>query len=57
MNRLAYWKAKLKAALTERRQRQKEANQATRAWARAIRRVEQIEQKVAHETTKLARSK
>jgi hypothetical protein len=57
MNRLAYWKALLKVALAERRQRQKEANQATRAWARSIRRVEQIEQKVEHETIKLARSK
>jgi hypothetical protein len=57
MNRLAYWKAKLKAALVVSRQRQKEAQQATRAWVRATRKVEQIEQKVEHETTKLARSK
>jgi|688.fasta_scaffold02211_34 hypothetical protein len=57
MNRLAYWKAKLKAAIAVSRQRQKEAQQATRAWARATRKVEQIEQKVEHETTKLARLK
>ena len=57
MNRLAYWKAKLKAAVAEHRQRTKVYNQAARAWARSGSAVERIEQKVEHETTKLARSK
>jgi hypothetical protein len=57
MNRLAYWKAKLKAAVAEHRQRTKVYNQAARAWTRSGTRVEQIEQKVEHETTKLARAK
>ncbi len=49
MNRLAYWKAKLKAAIAVSRQRQKEAQQATRAWARATRKVEQIIRKLTIE--------
>ncbi len=57
MNRLAYWKAKLKTAVAEHRQRTKGYNQAARAWTRSGNRVEQIEQKVEHETTKLARAK
>ena len=57
MNRLAYWKAKLKTAMAEHRQRTKAYNQAARAWTRSGNRVEQIEQKVEHETTKLARAK
>ena len=57
MNRLAYWKAKLKAAVAEHRQRTKAYNQAARAWARSGNAVERIEQKVEHETIKLARSK
>ena len=57
MNRLAYWKAKLKAAVAEHRQRTKVYNQAARAWARSGSAVERIEQKVEHETIKLARSK
>jgi hypothetical protein len=57
MNRLAYWKAKLKAAVAEHRQRTKVYNQAARAWARSGNAVERIEQKVEHETIKLARSK
>lgn len=57
MNRLAYWKAKLKAAIAEHRQRTKIYNQAARAWARSGNQVERIERKVEHESTKLARSK
>ena len=57
MNRLAYWKAKLKAAVAEHRQRTKVYNQAARAWARSGNAVERIEQKVEYETIKLARSK
>ena len=57
MNRLAYWKAKLKAAVAEHHQRTKVYNQAARAWARSGNAVERIEQKVEHETIKLARSK
>jgi hypothetical protein len=54
MNRLAYWKAKLKVAMAEHRQRTKAYNQAARAWARSS---STVEQKVEHETTKLARAK
>lgn len=57
MNRLAYWKAKLKTAVAEHRQRTKVYNQATRAYLRSGAAVERIEQKVNHETTKLARAK
>lgn len=57
MNRLAYWKAKLKVAMAEHRQRTKVYNQAARAWARSSSTVERIEQKVEHETIKLARAK
>jgi hypothetical protein len=57
MNRLAYWKAKLKVAMAEHRQRTKAYNQAARAWARSSSTVERIEQKVEHETIKLARAK
>lgn len=57
MNRLAYWKAKLKTALAEHRQRTKAYNQAGRAWTRSANQLHRIEQKVEHETTKLARSK
>jgi hypothetical protein len=57
MNRLAYWKAKLKAAIAEHRQRTKVYNQAARAWARSGNQVERIERKVEHESTKLARTK
>jgi len=57
MNRLAYWKAKLKTALAEHRQRTKAYNQAGRAWARSGNAVERIERKVEHESTKLARTK
>ena len=57
MNRLAYWKAKLKVAVAEHRQRTKVYNQAARAWARSANQLHRIEQKVEHETIKLARAK
>ena len=57
MNRLAYWKAKLKVAVAEHRQRTKVYNQAARAWARSGNKVEHLERKVEHETIKLARAK
>jgi hypothetical protein len=57
MNRLAYWKAKLKVARAEHRQRTKEYNQISRAWTRSANQLERIERKVEHESTKLARAK
>ena len=55
MNRLDYWKAKLKAAQADERQRNKEYNQMARAWGRAVDRLEMIEGKI--EKIKLARAK
>lgn len=56
MKRLDYWKAKLKVAQTEERQRQKEYNQIANAFERAVSKVSEIEEKVKHEQAKLARS-
>jgi hypothetical protein len=56
MKRLDYWKAKLKVAQTEERQRQKEYNQISSAFERAMKKVSEIEEKVDHEKAKLARS-
>lgn len=56
MKRLDYWKAKLKVAQTEERQRQKEYNQIANAFERAVAKVSEIERKVEHEQTKLART-
>lgn len=55
MKRLDYWKAKLKVAQVEERQRQKEYNQIANAFERAMIKVTEIEQKVEHEKAKLAR--
>jgi hypothetical protein len=57
MNRLAYWKAKLKVAKAEHRQRIKAYNQACSAYVRSKVQLDRIEQKVAYESTKLARTK
>lgn len=54
MKRLDYWKAKLKVAQTEERQRMKEYNQVERAFVRAVEKVADIEQKVKNEEAKLA---
>ncbi len=55
MKRLDYWKAKLKVAQTEERQRQKQFNQIANAFERAVSKVSEIEEKVKHEEAKLAR--
>ncbi len=57
MKRLDYWKAKLKVAQTEERQRQKEYTQIANAFDRAVARVTEIERKVEDEKAKLANSK
>ena len=57
MKRLDYWKAKLKVAQTEERQRQKEYNQIANAFDRAVARVTEIERKVEDEKAKLAKAK
>ena len=56
MKRIDYWKAKLKAAQVEERQRNKEYNQMSRAWIRACDELEAIEQRIEDEKDKLARS-
>lgn len=56
MKRIDYWKAKLKAAQVEERQRNKEYNQMARAWIRACDKLEAIEQRIEDEKDKLARS-
>jgi hypothetical protein len=56
MKRLDYWKAKLKVAQAEKRQRSKEYSQIAAAFDRAVGKVKQIEEKVEHEKTKLARA-
>ena len=56
MKRIDYWKAKLKAAQVEERQRNKEYNQIAHAWMRAVDKLETIEQKVEDEKAKLART-
>jgi phage-related minor tail protein len=55
VKRIDYWKAKLKAAQTEERIRQKEYNQMARALFRALDKVETIEQRIEDEKAKLAR--
>lgn len=54
MKRLDYWKAKLKAAQAEERQRRKEYNQMARALFRACDKLEAIEQRIEDEKIKLA---
>ncbi len=56
MKRLEYWRAKLKVAQAEERQRSKEYNQIAAAFDRAVAKVKQIEEKVENEKTKLARA-
>jgi hypothetical protein len=55
MKRLEYWRAKLPAARAEERIREKELNQMTRAFQRAVEQVDEIEKRIANEKTKLAR--
>ncbi len=57
MKRLDYWKAKLKVAQAEEKQRNKEYNQISSAFDRAMKKVFEIEEKVANEKAKLARTK
>lgn len=57
MKRLDYWKAKLKVAQTEEKQRNKEYNQIANAWMRAVNKLEAIERKVEDEKAKLANAK
>jgi hypothetical protein len=57
MSRLDYWKAKLRAAQTEERQRRKELNQMARAFERALEQVDDIQKRIEHEKAKLARAK
>lgn len=56
MKRLDYWKAKLKAAQADVRQRKKEYDQMARALFRACDKLEMIEQRIENEETKLART-
>lgn len=56
MRRLDYWKAKLRAAQTEERQRRKELNQMARAFERALEQVDDIQKRIEHEKAKLARA-
>jgi hypothetical protein len=56
VKRIDYWKAQLKAAQTEERQRLKDYNQMARAWARACDKLEAIEQRIEDEKAKLART-
>lgn len=56
MKRLDCWKAKLKAAQADVRQRRKEYNQMARALFRACDKLEMIEQRIENEKTKLART-
>lgn len=46
MNRLDYWKAKLKVAKVENRIREKEWNSAARAYSRSCDKLEKLEAKV-----------
>jgi hypothetical protein len=55
MKRLDYWKAKLKVAQLEEKQRNKEYNQIANAWMRAVDKLETLEKKVNDEKAKLAR--
>ena len=54
MNRLDYWKAKLKVAYVEHRQRKKEYNAAHRALMRSCDKLRKLEAKIE---TYLAKSK
>jgi phage-related minor tail protein len=56
MKRIDYWKAKLKTAQVEERIRQKELNQMTKAFERALQQVTDIEQRIEDEKAKLART-
>ncbi len=56
MKRLDYWRAKLPAARAEERIREKELNQMTRAFQRAVEQVSEIEKRIENEKTKLART-
>jgi flagellar motor switch protein FliM len=56
MKRLDYWRSKLPAARAEERIREKELNQMARAFQRAVEQVSEIEQRIANEKTKLART-
>jgi flagellar motor switch protein FliM len=56
VKRIDYWKAKLKAAQTEERIRQKELNQMAKAFERALQQVNDIEQRIQDEKAKLART-
>lgn len=55
MRRLDYWKAKLKTAQVEERIRQKELNQMTKAFERALEQVDDIQKRIDDEKAKLAR--
>ena len=55
MKRLEYWKAKLKTAQVEERIRQKELNQMTKAFERALEQVGDIQKRIDDEKAKLAR--
>jgi hypothetical protein len=55
VRRLDYWKAKLKTAQVEERIRQKELNQMTKAFERALGQVDDIQKRIDDEKAKLAR--
>lgn len=55
MRRLDYWKVKLKTAQVEERIRQKELNQMTKAFERALEQVGDIQKRIDDEKAKLAR--
>jgi hypothetical protein len=55
VRRLDYWKAKLKTAQVEERIRQKELNQMTKAFERALEQVGDIQKRIDDEKAKLAR--
>jgi len=55
MKRLEYWKVKLKTAQVEERIRQKELNQMTKAFERALEQVGDIQKRIDDEKAKLAR--
>ena len=56
MKRIDYWKARLKTAQVEERIRQKELNQMTKAFERALQQVNDIEKRIQDEKAKLARA-
>jgi hypothetical protein len=55
VRRLDYWKVKLKTAQVEERIRQKELNQMTKAFERALEQVDDIQKRIDDEKAKLAR--